>query len=173
MEKQNLFDRVVSKFEETILSFSVILMALILIGNVVSRSLFNVSWTFAEEVGQALVIIVTFMGIGYGAKKARHINMSAVFDLLPNKYKKIFMYIISIGTSVSMFYLTYLAGMYTLKVYTLERITPALGIPMYLIVGFVPVGFLLGGIQYARNFIINVKEQEVYLSTEKKDREAE
>lgn len=161
------FDKTLSKFEEVILSYSVIIMAIILIGSVISRSVFNRSWTFSEEVGQALVIVVTFMGIGYGAKKARHINMSAVFDLLNDKYKKIFMYIISSFTSIAMLYLSYLGLQYTLKVQSLGRVTAALRIPVYLIVAVVPIGFLLGSIEYARIFIKNVKEKEVYISTEK------
>ncbi|PAB59242.1 TRAP transporter permease DctQ [Anaeromicrobium sediminis] len=156
-----------SKIEEAILSYSIIIMAIILIGNVFSRSVLNRSWTFAEELGQSLVIIVTFTGISYGAKKARHINMSALFDVIPVRGKKIFMYVISSVTSISMFYLAYLASIYVMKVKTLGRVTPALRIPIYLVYLIVPIGFFLGGIQYARNFWINVKEKEVYLSTEK------
>ncbi|MBB6214137.1 TRAP-type C4-dicarboxylate transport system permease small subunit [Anaerosolibacter carboniphilus] len=162
-----LFNKTLSKFEEIILSYSVILMAVVLIGSVISRSLFNRSWTFAEEVGQSLVIIVTFMGIGYAAKKAKHISMSAIFDLVKDKYKKMFIYVISSVTSISMFYLTYLGFQYVQKVQQLGRVTPALRIPMYLIITVVPIGFLLGGIEYARTFIINIKEKEIYLSSEK------
>ncbi|AOT68706.1 TRAP transporter small permease [Geosporobacter ferrireducens] len=160
------FNKTLSKFEEIVLSYSIILMAIVLIGSVISRSLFNSSWTFAEEVGQSLVIIVTFMGVGYGARKARHISMSAVFDLLSDKYKKIFMYVISSVTSVSMFYLAYLGLQYTLKVQSLGRVTPALRIPMYLIIAVVPIGFFLGAIEYARIFIVNIKEKDVYISSE-------
>ncbi len=164
-------DKTISKIEEVILGYSVIIMALILIGNVISRSVFNRSWTFAEEIGQALIIIMTFTGIGYGAKKARHISMSAIFDILPDKGKKIFMYVITSVTSATMFYLAYLAFVYVHKVQMLGRVTPALRIPIYLIYAIVPIGFVLGGIQYARNFWINIKRKEVYLSTEKKARE--
>lgn len=162
-----LFDKYISKIEEGILSSSIILMAIILIGSVISRSLFNKSWTFSEEVGQALVIIVTFIGIGYGARKARHISMSAVFDLLSEKYKKIFMYVISSFTSIAMFYISFLGFQYVQRVRDLGRVTPALRIPMYLIFLAVPIGFFLGGIEYARTFIINIKKKEVYISSEK------
>lgn len=171
MKFMKTFDKVLSKVEEAILGYSVIVMALVLIGNVVSRSVFNRSWTFAEEIGQALIIIMTFTGIGYGAKKARHICMSAIFDMVPDKVKKIFIYVITSITSVSMFYLAYIALEYVQRVHMLGRLTPALQIPIYLIYTIVPIGFALGGIQYARNFWINVKEKEVYLSTEKAARE--
>lgn len=54
----NHLDRIQTKVEKMILSYAVLFMALILIGNVVSRSIFNRSWTFAEESGQFLVLLV-------------------------------------------------------------------------------------------------------------------
>jgi TRAP-type C4-dicarboxylate transport system permease small subunit len=143
-------------------------MALILIGNVISRSIFNRSWTFAEESGQFLVIAITFIGISYAARQARHISMSAIFDLIPTQLKKVFIIIISAVTAIAMFYLAYLSFKYMLSVYELGRVTPALGVPMYLVILFIPLGFIFGGIQYARNLVINLKEKEVYLSYDKK-----
>lgn len=170
MNKFELIDNLLTKIEEFILSYSIIVMAIILIGNVIARAVFSHSWTFAEEVGQALVLIVTFVGIGYGAKKGRHISMSAFFDLLPEKIQKIFMYIISSVTAISMFVLAYLSIQYVIKVQQLGRVSPALRIPMYLIYIFVPVGFFLGGIQYVLIFIKNIREKEVYIATEKQAR---
>ncbi|WP_227764789.1 TRAP transporter small permease [Zhaonella formicivorans] len=161
-------DKVIDQFEEFVLSASIILMAIILIVNVFFRTVLNSSLTFAEEVGQFLVIVNTFMGISYCAKKARHINMSAVFDLVPLKVKKIFMLVISSLTSVSMFYLAYLAMQYVQKVAMLGRVSPALRIPMEYFFIFVPLGFFTAGIQYARNFIKNIREKDVYLSDQRK-----
>lgn len=156
-----------TRIEEFILSYSVIVMAIILVGNVISRSVFNRSWTFAEEVGQILIIFMTFAGISYGAKKARHISMSAVFDLVGVKVQKIMILIISLGTSIVMSYLTILSFRYLVKVANLGRVTPALRIPLQYVYIIVPIGFGLAAIQYFANFLINIKHKEVYLSTEK------
>lgn len=168
-----LIDRWITKIEEKILSFAILLMAFILIGNVISRMVFNYSWHFAEEAGQFLVIAITFIGISYGARKGRHISMTALMDLSPQKVQKVLILIISSVTSITLFYLAYLGIEYTLKVESLGRVTPSLRVPMYLIVMFVPIGFALGGIQYARNFWINLKEKEVYIGTEKMANEKE
>jgi C4-dicarboxylate transporter DctQ subunit len=82
------FDKIISKIEEIVLSVSILAMAAVLIGGVISRTVFNSSWTFTEEVGQALNIAVTFFGIGYCARNARHISMSVVYDLVNEKMKK-------------------------------------------------------------------------------------
>lgn len=162
---KNIF-KFITRFEEFVLSYSILLMAFILIGSVLSRTFLNSSWTFAEEVGQSLTIIVTFMGVGYCAKKASHITMSAVFDLLNPKFKKIFMIVISGFSTLMMLYIALISFQYTMKVLELGRVTPSLRIPMYLIIAIVPIGFILGALEYGRTFILNVTKKQLYLSTE-------
>lgn len=157
----------ISKLEEFILSTSIIVMALLLIFSVIMRAIFNSSLTFAEEVGQTLMLIVTFFGISYCAKKGRHITMSIIFDMVDNNKKKIFMYVIAIFSSAALFLLTYIGIDYTISTMKLARVTPALQIPIYLLYMFVPLGFLLGAIEYLTIFILNVKDKEnLYLTSE-------
>ena len=75
-------DRFVMKLETYILSWAIILISIMVVGNVISRALGR-GWPFAAEVSQFAVIIATFMGISYAARKGRHIRMSAFFDLAP------------------------------------------------------------------------------------------
>src|SRR5690554_1117841 len=89
------FTKTLSRFEEFVLSYSVIFMAILLIVGVFMRNVMNKSLTFSEEVASALLILVSFFGLGYCARKGRHITMSIVFDMLNNKYKKLFMVVIS------------------------------------------------------------------------------
>lgn len=161
-----LFDTILTKFEEIVLSFSVLFMAFILIGGVISRVVFNSSWTFTEEVGTMLNVTVTFFGIGYCARMARHISMTIVYDLVGNKAKKIMTCIITLITSVVMFYVSYLAFEYMMSVLNLGRTTAALRLPYWITVVPVFLGFLLGGIEYLRTFILNVKDKEnVHISS--------
>lgn len=37
---------------------------------------------------------------------------------------------------------------------------------MYLIIAIVPIGFILGALEYGRTFILNVTKKQLYLSTE-------
>ena len=162
-------NRVLGKAEQAILSYSVIFMTLILVGNVISRTIFQASWTFAEETGQFFIIIITFIGVSYAARKGRHLRMSALFELLPQKGQKGLTLVITLGTSLTLFYLTYLSSEYVLTVYELQRVTPALRVPVYLIAAFIPFGFFFGGLQYLQQFVQNVKQEEVILATEKEE----
>ncbi len=162
----DFFNKTISKIEETVLSYTVIIMAIMPIVGVFMRAVLNSSLTFTEEIAQALLIVISFFGLEYCARKGRHITMSIVFDMVNNKYKKIFMYIISLFSSIAMTYFSYLAFKYVLSVKGLGRVTPALQIPIYLIYSVVPLGFLLGAIEYIRTLILNIKNRDLYLTSE-------
>src|SRR5690554_7019786 len=110
-----VFDKIISKIEEFVLAYSVIVMAILLIMSVIMRTVFNKSLTFSEEIGQSLLIIVSFFGISYTAKKGRHITMSIFFDMVNNKKKKIMMYVISLVSTAMMIYIAYLAAQYAMS----------------------------------------------------------
>lgn len=152
--------------EEIIISYAVILMALILIANVFCRTVLNHSLTFAEEIGQFLLIITTFVGTSYAVRKGKHIRMSALINLFPASKRKIVMSVISLFTSVVMFMLSYYGYKYTVKLIFLGTVSPALRFPMYLIVSFVPITLFITGIEYFFTAIKNLKEKQSYISTE-------
>lgn len=160
------FDRVLSKIEEYVLSFSIIAMAILLIVSVVMRAVFNSSLTFSEEIGLALLVLVSFFGLEYCARKGRHISMSIIFDKVSNKNKKRFMILISSVSFIVMTYLSYIAFKYILSVKRFGTVTPALQIPMYIVYLVVPIGFLIGAIEYLRTSILNIKEKDLYLTSE-------
>ena len=159
------------KLEEYILSYSIILIAIMVVGNVLSRALTGASWAFHSEISKYSVFLATFMGISYAARKGRHINMSAFFDLSPFIIRKALAIIIPFVTAIVLFVLTYFAYEYLISVYESGKVTPALQVPVYLMISFVPLGLFLGGLQFLRNAWINIKEKDVYLATEKKDYE--
>lgn len=161
------FTKTLSRFEEFVLSYSVIIMAALLIVGVFMRNVMNSSLTFSEEVASALLILVSFFGLGYCARKGRHITMSIVFDMVSNKYKKLFMIVISFVSAIATSYITFLAVRYVLTVQSLGRVTPALQIPIYIIYAVVPFGFLLSTIEYIRSLIFNIKDKDnFYLTSE-------
>ena len=53
----------------------------------------------------------------------------------------------------------------------LGRVTSALELPAWIIQLVVPIGFGLGAIQYFLNVVMNIKEPQLYIGTEKIDGE--
>ncbi|WP_170575632.1 TRAP transporter small permease [Ruegeria atlantica] len=159
-------DAVIGRVEVWILSWGIILMAANTIANVFGRYVFNQSIYFSEELNEFLIVIVTFMGLGYATRKGIHIRMSAIYDALPIKARKGLMVIIAATTSLVMAVLAWYALEYVQKVASRGRITPALQLPLYLTYVWVVIGLALTSFQYLLTAIrnLNFAEEEVYVS---------
>lgn len=162
-------DKSILKIEEFILSASIIVIALMVCANVISRQLFGPSILFHAEVAKFAVVGSTFMGISYAARKGRHISMSAIYDIVPWRLRKAMAIIIPLFTSIILFALAYISIDYVNGVYERGTTTTNLGIPLYIMYLFIPLGFIMGGIQYLRNLIINIVKKEVYIGTDALD----
>lgn len=163
MENLKKIDGIIAKIEAVFLSTSIITMTILLVGNVIARKIFNSSWTFAEEVGQLLVVVCTFMGLGYAVRTGEHVNMTAITDTVPKNIKKMLVIIISALSMVTMLYFAYLGFKYSNIVLQSGRVTPALEFPRFIVTMFMPIGFLSGGIRYLINLIINFNSKnEIY-----------
>lgn len=155
----------IAKTEAVILAAGVILMAINTVVNVIARFVFGEGFFFSGEINRILIILVTFAGIGYAARYGRHIRMSAVYDALPPKGRKILMIVIALFTSLVMFFLCYHSFGYIETLYGRGRILPALGFEIWWIYIWVPVGFAVTGIQYLLTAVKNFTSEDVYLST--------
>ncbi|MGM0543049.1 MAG: TRAP transporter small permease [Pseudomonadota bacterium] len=158
-------DTVISKIESVILALGVLLMALNTVTNVVSRFVFGNSIMFSGELNRILIIMITFAGIGYAARHGRHIRMSAIYDALPTGGRKVLMIAIALFTSMVMFFLLYYSVFFILDMYSKGRVLPSMGLPIWIIYLWVPMGFFITGIQYLLTAIKNITSRDVWLST--------
>jgi len=159
-------DTLIDRAEAFILAWGVIIMATNTIANVFGRYVFSQSIYFTEELNEFLIIIITFMGLGYVTRKGRHIRMSAFYDLLPVRAKKLMMVLIASLTAVVMFILAWYAFEYVAKIARRGRVTPALQVPLYMTYVWVVIGFALTGIQYVLTMVknLNLADEDVYIS---------
>lgn len=158
-------DSTISRIESVMLALGVLLMAFNTIANVVGRFVFGSSIFFSEELNRILIILITFAGISYAARRGRHIRMSAVYDTLSPKARKLLMIVISLVTATFMFGLCWYAIGYIETQAGRGRVLPALQIPVWWTLVWVPVGFLMTGLQYLLTAIKNITEKDIYLST--------
>ena len=165
-------DRLIARLEEFIMAIGLLLMAVHTIANVISRFIFNHSIIFAEELNSTFILLVTFAGMGYAARHGRHIRMSAIYDSMSPKIRKVLMTVIVAVTALFMLLLAYYSVQYIASVYSKGRIMPALGVPVYIIYLWVPVGFFITGVQYALTTVGSRRGRGVYLSTNLKENEA-
>lgn len=158
-------DEWIAKTEAIILAAGIILMAMNTCVNVIARFIFGEGMFFSGEINRILIILVTFAGIGYAARHGRHIRMSAIYDAFPTKGRKVLMIIIALFTAAMMFFLCYHSFGYIVTLYDRGRILPALGIDIWMIYVWAPIGFAVTGIQYLLTAVKNLTSKGVYLST--------
>ncbi|WP_273206253.1 TRAP transporter small permease [Marinobacter subterrani] len=158
-------DVFISKLEAFLLAAGVMLMAINTCINVIARYVLGEGLFFSGEVNRILIILITFAGIGYAARHGRHIRMSAVYDTIPVKGRRVLMIFIALITSVLMFFLCYHSYFWIETLFSRGRILPALGIEIWWIYIWAPVGFAITGIQYFLTAIKNLTSKDVYLST--------
>ncbi|WP_404386269.1 TRAP transporter small permease [Caenispirillum salinarum] len=165
----SILDTVLAKVETLILAYGILLMFLNTIANVIGRFVFGQSLYFSEELNQFLIVLVTFVGLGYATRRGRHIRMSAFYDQLSDRGRKILMIIIAAVTGAVMFWLSWISYQYVLSVANSGKVTSALRVPLYLTYLWVPFGFFLTGIQYALTVLRNLRDPDVWISWEAVD----
>ncbi|TGN58357.1 TRAP transporter small permease [Paracoccus liaowanqingii] len=164
-----LIDKVIARMEAFALAFGVLAMAAMTVANVVGRFVFGQSLYFAEEVNQGLIVLITFAGISYAARHGRHIRMSAITDALPFRARKAMMVMISTVTAVLLLALSWYALSYVMTTAGRGRVLPALSIPQWWVLVWVPAGLFLTGLQYALTALKNLTDPEIWLSTATRD----
>ncbi|MFO7643554.1 MAG: TRAP transporter small permease [Desulfosarcina sp.] len=155
--------KVVNGFEVSVLVVCVACLGILLIANVIARTLFQ-SIYFAEEASSFLVILTTFVGVSYGVRKARHIRMGAFLDAMPPRMEKTFIIIISLISAVVMGIMAWASWQYLINAMSKGHMTPALRAPRWTFYVIIPIGFGLAGIQYLRTIVKNIIEKDPWQS---------
>ncbi|MFO7990188.1 MAG: TRAP transporter small permease [Desulfotignum sp.] len=154
---------VVNGLEVSILVTCVAALAVLLIANVFARTFFS-SLYFAEEISRFLVMLITFTGVSYGVRKARHIRMGAFLDAMPPKMEKTFIMIICLVSAVVMGIMCIASWEYLTNAMAKGHMTPALRVPKWTFYVIMPIGFGLAAIQYFRTIIKNFTEPDPWQS---------
>ncbi|MFO7569045.1 MAG: TRAP transporter small permease [Smithellaceae bacterium] len=153
--------------EVSLLIFCVASLAVLLIANVFARTFFQ-SIYFAEEISTFLVILLTFTGLSYGVRRARHIRMGAFLDHMPPKMEKLFIIIISLISAIVMAVMAWASWAYLQNAMAMGHQTPALRLPRWIFYIIIPIGFCLAAIQYLRTIVKNIIEPDPWLSPDQK-----
>ncbi|MEE4254648.1 MAG: TRAP transporter small permease [Desulfuromusa sp.] len=153
----------VNAVEVSIMVICVAALAVLLIANVFFRTLHQ-SLYFADEISVFLVLLITFTGVSYGVRKARHIRMGAFLDMMPPKLEKIFIIFISLVSALVLGLMTWASWKYLMNAYDNHHMSQALRIPKWIFYVIIPIGFGMATIQYLRTIIKNLTEDEPWQS---------
>lgn len=163
--------RILRRIEQWVLAWSILGITVLMVTNVFCRSLLGFSLALAEEVSQFSIVAVTFVGLSHAAGCGRHIRMTAFYDQLPERWRRRLMILISGTTSLLLLVVAVYAVRYIGTVYFLETRSPVLQVPLFWIYLVVPLGLVLGAVQYGLTAWRNATSPDgrVYLSYDRLD----
>ena len=81
---------VLDNFERWIMMALFVALFFIVMAGIISRVVFNSPFTWTEEAARFVFIWLIFMGISYGTKYDKHINVTIVLDKMPKKVSVLF-----------------------------------------------------------------------------------
>ena len=164
MRLLNSFDRLIEQVEKLILGGSVLFLTGLLVLHVLARQLFDGGINGQVELTQFSLVMMTFGGLGYAVRRARHIAMSAFYDQLRGRPRKALLICICLLSGALMLFLAWHAWSYVDSVRAMSRTSSALGIPIWMPYLIVPIGFVLAGIQYWLTALRNLTSEQIYRS---------
>ena len=81
---------VLDNFERWIMMALFVALFFIVMAGIISRVVFNSPFTWTEEAARLVFIWLIFMGISYGTKYDKHINVTIVLAKMPKKVSVLF-----------------------------------------------------------------------------------
>ncbi|EKF75874.1 TRAP-C4-dicarboxylate transport system, small permease [Alcanivorax hongdengensis A-11-3] len=160
----SLLDRVLGVVERVIIGGCILVMALLMSGHVVGQTLFEAGIPGTYEVTKMLIVVLTFVGLGYAARHARHIRMSAFYEQLNGPARKALQMIICAGTAALMLYFAWKSAQYVIDIHDRGRVSASLQVPMWTVYLALPIGFTLAGAQYLLTLARNALSPGVWRS---------
>ncbi|MCE3027741.1 TRAP transporter small permease [Salinicola sp. DM10] len=157
-------DRLLGLLERVVIGGCILAMALLMSAHVVGNLLFSQGIAGTYEITEMLIVVITFVGVSYAARHARHISMSAIYDQLGGRARKALLIVISLGTALLMFYFCFKSFEYVVALHDRGRTSAALHIPFWMVYTALPIGFVLAGIQYVLTALRNMISPGVWRS---------
>lgn len=139
-----LLDRFVNsvyKLSTVLLSVLVAAMTIIIIAQVLSRGLINISIFGAEEFSRYCFIWATFLGASVAYKSGEMVALDLIVNKISIKFK--WLYLIMIELFVLLFSLVVLnyGIQQTFSPSIMNQVSPAIQLPMFIVYLSIPLGF--------------------------------
>ena len=146
----NVFDKILTFFEDWTLFITVFVALIAMFFNVVLRYGFNYSLAWSEELVREVIIYTTFIGCSAAIKNRSMIKIDALVQLVP-KLKIPLNYISNIATLIfAMMMLYYGWKMAALQAATHQK-TIIMQIPLVYLFAILP---LMGGMMFIRTIMV-------------------
>jgi len=123
------------------------LFSIVLIVQVFMRFVVRDPLPWPEEFSRYLLIWTAFIGSSLAVKEARFINIDVIPLLLTGWAKKAMHLVMHLGFLLFCILAVYFSYGFILRVAQTNQVSPAMGIPMWLVYGAAPVGLSLAALR--------------------------
>lgn len=149
-----------NKFEEIFLVILLLAMVILIFVQVCMRYIANYSLSWSEELARILFIWVSWIGISLGQKKGEHIKITMVTDRLQGNARKIVLLVSNACTLIILAVLCVNGAQVVEHVLSMGGVTPALGIPKFIMYGAVPISCFLMAVRVIKEMYLNWTEKK-------------
>ena len=133
--------RLLNKSTEAFTMSLMFAMVLLVFFQVISRALFDSSFSWTTELARYMMIWVVFLGGGIAFQHAAHISIEALAEKLSNVWKKVVQAFVAIAC-IAFFIILIVTGI-EFSSASMTQTSPALQIPMGLVYLAIPISGVL------------------------------
>ena len=155
-----LFDRILEEFEErVIIPLLAFLLAFITIGvfiQVVMRYVFSMSFLWGEELSLFAFIWTVFLGAAVGVRRGIHLGFDFLPDLLTGRWAAGVQRVV-IDLSILIVALLLLVEGWTFSLLSVQRLSPALGISLFVPTLVIPISGALMLVIVLRDLVRDIR----------------
>lgn len=145
------------KLEEFLLILGLIAMTLIMGAQVVCRYLLGISLSWSEEITRYIFIWCGFLSVSYCSKKCLSIKIEQFVAIFPRRGRAVFKIVNHTFELIFFIYMIPFAYSYMMSSVYSGQLSPASGIPMYLVQAAPLVSFVLVAIRIVQRWIIEFR----------------
>lgn len=137
--------------ESVVASILLAIGLFIVFGGFFGRELFNISFSWTDEVARYLLIWITYIGAAAVAREGGHIRVEVLIGLLPDRVRRIadvISHLLSLVFTVAVFVssVKYVHEAWKTGLMTAES---TLFIPKWTVLAVIPIGFFLMSVRLA------------------------
>ena len=141
--------------EKAIMGVGLFATTMVIFANVIVRYVFQNSFIWAEELARYNIVWVAFIGMSLCARLGAHVTMDVLFTRLRGQVQIFVWRFINVVTAGFSLYLAYTGWLLVSSVWRSGQISPATGLPMWVVYLAVPVGSVL----MARSFMLQAFQE--------------
>lgn len=131
--------RILGYIENTLAGALLIYAASMLCIQIIARSIFNYSFSWAEESVRYAIIWMVFMASSIAFRKDAHISIDVIQQVIPANLQKAFQALICLLCMVMAALLAYFGWQLTSRIFMFGQLSSAMEAPMYLFYAAIPV----------------------------------